>query len=314
VKLPAAIENLARRLMGWRAYVVGRHVLGRYEAAGGGLLAGGLTYSALFALLPLLLLVSGVLGLVVDDPERRRAIVEGIGESVPPIRGLVEASLDSIADGAVAFGVIGLIGFTWGVSRFYGALDEAFARIFVDAPRRGLIEQTIRGIVSVGLIVGAFMIAEGLSAVGTRVAEADRGLDATGNRVLFSVLSLILSTAAFVGAVAAVYRRIPVRYIPWRSLFPPAVVVGIILAALTQLFSFIAPRLIGSAAVYGTFVAVFAAMVWLSTGFQVLLIGAAWVRVRVGDEPSAADLDDVGPGSDALAAPAASAEAGGGRE
>jgi membrane protein len=314
VKLPAAIENLAKRLMGWRAYLVGRQVLNRYQDAGGGLLAGGLTYNALFAILPLLLLVSGVLGLVVDDPERRRVIVEGIGERVPPIRGLVEASLDSIADGAVGYGVIGLIGFAWGVSRFYGALDEAFARIFVDARRRGLIEQTIRGIVSVGLIVGAFMIAVGLSAVATFVAEADRGLDANWNDLLLGILTPLLSTAAFVGAVAAVYRRIPVRYIPWRSLFPPAVVVGVILAALTQLFSFIAPRLIGSAAVYGTFVAVFGAMVWLSTGFQVLLIGAAWVRERMGDEPPATAVDDLGSGSDALAAPAAAAEAGRGRE
>jgi uncharacterized BrkB/YihY/UPF0761 family membrane protein len=50
---------------------------------------------------------------------------------------------------------------------------------------------------------------------------------------------------------------------------------------LTQLFSLIAPRLIGVASVYGTFVAIFAAMIWLSTGFQILLLGAAWVADRV---------------------------------
>jgi uncharacterized BrkB/YihY/UPF0761 family membrane protein len=61
----------------------------------------------------------------------------------------------------------------------------------------------------------------------------------------------------------------------------PALVVGIALMLLTQLFSLIAPRLIGVASVYGTFVAIFAAMVWLSTGFQILLLGAAWVADRV---------------------------------
>jgi uncharacterized BrkB/YihY/UPF0761 family membrane protein len=77
---------------------------------------------------------------------------------------------------------------------------------------------------------------------------------------------------------------VPARHVPWRALLPPAIAVGILLAALTQLFSYIAPRLIGTAAVYGTFVAIFAAMVWLSTGFQLLLVGAAWVRERLGDD------------------------------
>ena len=314
MKLPTAIENLAKRLMGWRAYVVGRQVFGRFQAAGGGLLAGGLTYSALFAILPCLLLLSGIVGLIVDDPERRRTIVEGIGESLPPLRGLVEASIESMADGAVGFGTIGLIGFAWGVSRFYGSLDDAFARIFAEAPKRGLLATTIRGFLSVGLLVGVFIVALGLTGIASLQAEANAGRFGELNRIVWAVVTPLLTTAVFIGAVAVMYRFVPDRRIPWGALRPPAVVVGIVLAAITQLFSFIAPRLIGTAAIYGTFIAVFAAMVWLSTGFQVLLIGAAWVRERVGDEPSATTLDDLGSGSDALAAPAAATEAGRGRE
>jgi uncharacterized BrkB/YihY/UPF0761 family membrane protein len=58
-----------------------------------------------------------------------------------------------------------------------------------------------------------------------------------------------------------------------------------VLTLVTQTFSLIAPRLIGSAALYGTFVAIFAAMVWLSAGFQVMLLGAAWIRERLGPPP-----------------------------
>jgi uncharacterized BrkB/YihY/UPF0761 family membrane protein len=71
--------------------------------------------------------------------------------------------------------------------------------------------------------------------------------------------------------------------VPWRALAPPALVAGLILAALTQLFVFIAPRLVGALSVFGGFAAVFATLVWLSWAFQVLLLGAAWVRERIPD-------------------------------
>ena len=46
------------------------------------------------------------------------------------------------------------------------------------------------------------------------------------------------------------------------------------------LFAFLAPRLIGAAALLGTLATVFAALAWLALSFQALLLGAAWVRDR----------------------------------
>jgi membrane protein len=283
MRLPAGVQAFAVTLMGWRAVSAARDVLRRYSDAGGGLLAGGLTYGAIFALLPSLLLLSGVLGLIVDDPERRRAIVSGIGESLPPLRGLVEASLESMTTGAVGFGTIGLIGFGWGASRFYGSLDDAFARIFTDAPKRGLVARMVRGIVSVILFVSVFIVGLALTGIGSFLATETAGRLGADTRALWAIATPLLTTVVFVAAIAAIYRFVPARDVPWRSLLLPAVAVGVLLAVLTQVFSYIAPRLIGTAAIYGTFIAIFAAMVWLSTGFQILLIGAAWVRERIGD-------------------------------
>ena len=89
----------------------------------------------------------------------------------------------------------------------------------------------------------------------------------------------------FVGAAVLIYRLVPAVRVPWSAAALPALLTGIGLAALTQLFAYIAPRVIGAAAVYGTFVAIFAAMIWLATGFQILLLGAAWVSVRM-DRPA----------------------------
>jgi membrane protein len=283
VRLPAGIQSLAVRVMGWRAVLSARAVMLRYANAGGGLLAGGLTYSALFALLPCLLLLGGVLGFIVVDPERRAAIVAGIGDALPPLRGLIEASLESMKDGAVGFGTIGLIGFAWGASRFYGSLDDAIARIFTDAPKRGVVARTVRGIVSIGLLVTVFIIGLALTGIRSFLAEEAAGRFGAGTQFFWSVVTPLLTIAVFVAAIATIYRFVPARHVPWRSILLPALVIGGLLAAITQLFSYIAPRLIGTAAIYGTFIAIFAAMVWLSAAFQLLLIGAAWVRERLGD-------------------------------
>jgi uncharacterized BrkB/YihY/UPF0761 family membrane protein len=53
---------------------------------------------------------------------------------------------------------------------------------------------------------------------------------------------------------------------------------GIVL--LTQIFTFLVPRLVGVAALAGSLASAFIALAWLSFSYQGLLYGAAWVRVR----------------------------------
>ena len=278
----ARVRSVASRLLEWSPIATARRVMTVYDEAGGALLAGGLTYSALFALLPALLLLSGILGIVVTDPDRRRAIVEGIAASLPPLRDFLDTSLEALSNGAVGFGVLGLLGLSWGASRFYGSLDDAFARIFRDVAARGFVARTLRGFVSVILLVTTFLVTLALTGltsyligqVGERVAGADR---------VIQLIPPIAAALVFVIASIAIYRVVPARTPTWRALLPPAIVAGIAMAILTQVFSYIAPRLIGAAAVYGTFVAIFAAMIWLSFGFQLLLACAAWVKVRQPD-------------------------------
>jgi membrane protein len=281
VTLPPALRRLIDRVAGWLPVQTARTVLATFDQAGGGLLAGGLTYSALFALLPTLLLLTGILGLVVDDPERRRAILESLGDALPPLREFLEANLDALTDGATGFGILGLLGLAWGASRFYGSLDDALGRIFSSAPRRGLVSKTLRGLLSVVLLISVFVIALVLTGIASYLAAETAAALGTEARTFWGVVTPLLSAVVFVVTTSAVYRLLPARTVSWRALWWPAVVIGIVLAAITQLFSYVAPRLIGTAAVYGAFVAIFAAMIWLSALFQVLLIGAAWVRVRL---------------------------------
>ena len=133
-------------------------ILEAYDRAGGGLVAGGLAYAALVALLPGLLLVLSIFGLVVTDPAVQAQLVEAIGNAVPPLKTFAETALQQVSAGAIAGGLIALVGLLWASSRFYSALDYAMARIFVQAKNRNEIERTLRGLLLAALLV-AFPIA-----------------------------------------------------------------------------------------------------------------------------------------------------------
>lgn len=251
-------------------------VLDRYDRAGGGLLAGGLAFGALFAIVPAILLVFGVTGLIVTDDERRTALIRGIAAYVPPLRDLIATSLASMARSGIETSAIGLLGFVWGTSRFVVALDDAFGRIFREAPKRGLVGQTIRGLVAVALLVVAFIAALGLSSAASLVADSLQG-EITGSGPVWRIVSFAGSAVVSSVAVAILYATMPNRRLAWRAIIPPAAGVGVAIALLTQLFTYIAPRLIGASALLGGVAAVFVALAWLSLVFQAVLLGAAWL-------------------------------------
>jgi membrane protein len=258
-------------------------VFDAYGAAGGGLLAGGLAYSGLLGLLSACLLIVGLTGFVIRDPDRQAALVADLASRLPPLADILRTGFERVADGAVEFSVIGLLGVAWGVSRFYGFLDIAFARVFRGTPGRGVGARLVRGFVLVGVLIAAIL---GSVVLGTLTALMDTVLPGDVlpvARAAASVAFTLANLALYVVSVAAIYRWVPPIKISWRLLGRPALVVGLSLSVLSSLFVALQARLLGALELFSGFVVVLATMVWLSLGFQLLLLGAAWVRVRQAD-------------------------------
>src|SRR6185503_13580769 len=70
----------------------------------------------------------------------------------------------------------------------------------------------------------------------------------------------LLPVLATMGAVTLVYRAVPVPAPRWGAVILPGLTVGLALSLLARLFAFLAPRLIGAAALLGTLATVFAAL------------------------------------------------------
>ena len=284
-----------------------RTVLDAYGRAPGGLLANGLAFAALFAAFPVALVTLGVAGWLVDDPTIQAQLAQAIRTLVPPLSDLVDQALLTLSDGAAITSAVGLVGLVWTVSQFYGTLDVAFSRIFADRQERDVLRRTARGFVSVAGLVGvvvALIIGGSLAAAAEVLLPASSIALSGLGRVLGS---LPVVTAVGVLAVAIVYRVVPPRAPTAMAIWLPALIAGVAIVALSQLFLFVAPRLIGAALVTGSLATAFIALAWLSITFQILLVGAAWVRVR--DDGAQAQ-----PGSSGLTGAAAPAEPGRRRE
>jgi membrane protein len=182
--------------------------------------------------------------------------------------------------GAALTSILGVIGVIWTVSQLYGALDVAFARLYSNHPERDMVRRTARGLLVVAILVVAIVgfivvtaVASAYDAVAPERSPIPGGLSGI-------IGSLPFMTGLSVLAVLVVYRVLPPRAPAWRSAAVPAIIVGIALVVLSQIFVFLVPRLVGVAALAGSLASAFIALAWLSFGFQALLYGGAWVRVR----------------------------------
>ena len=240
-----------------------------------------------------------------DDVKLDGTYVAVFSDSLADVEDNVELIRRQVLiSGGIALVIAILAGYLVARAMFYGTLDIAFARVFTDRPERDILRRTARGFVSVAGLVGvivALIVGGSLAAAAEAFLPNSSPALAALGRVLASVPAV---TAIGVVVIAVVYRIVPPRNPSWSAIWLPAVVAGVGIVALSQLFLFVAPRLIGAALLAGSLATAFIALAWLSFTFQVLLLGAAWVRVR--------DDRAVAPESpSALAGAAAPAEPGG---
>jgi membrane protein len=268
-----AIERRVRRLPPVRGLM---SVIDAYNAAGGGLLASGLAFSALFAIVPALLLLVSVLVIWVDDPVGRQDVIDWVIEQVPPLESVAKGIVDNLANGARVGTILGLVGFLWGASGFYLALDGALNRFFPARRGRDPVMGRVRGFIAVALVVLAVLVAFAASTFASLVVGF---LHLTVDGFVPFVSPLVAVGVASVVCFAC-YRLVPVQPPAWRVTVRPAFIAGVAIGLLTSLFGALAPLLVAGFTGLGVIASVFVALVWLGWVFQFLLYGAAYARAR----------------------------------
>jgi len=264
-------------VLGVPRIAMAHRVWNRYGASSGPLLARGLAFTALFTLVPALLLIASIAGLVVGDPETRARIAAFLAAQFPPLADLLSAALDTALAHAGAFSLIGAAILAWSASGLVRDLDGAFGILFREAENGRTLLRTVGEVLVVAIAVVGLGLIVVLAMVPGQLSE------------LLGLARLRLTAVLPLAAVFALAFRFLPRSRPcWRDAIVPAAWVGLGASVLTGAFALAGPVLFGSADLYGTFAAIFLGLVWLSYVIQLFLLGAAWVAVRADDRSARA--------------------------
>ena len=265
------VGRVSRLVVGNRVVRAGSAVVTAANTAGAPLFAAALAFNTMFATVPLLLLFSGVLGWLIDDPIARARLLADLVDRVPPLADVLADSLEGVVRTRGTLSLIGLVGLVWGASNLYGGIDEVMRRLMPGGRTRGFVERRVRGILAivilVMLVLGAISLSSVWAVFGVTIAE----LNVLGPALTVGVMFLL---------VLVVYLFVPTEPPSLRAALPPAVAAGAAIGLLTLLFTVLAPLLIGGLAGFGVIATIFGAFVWLNYCYQMLLYGAAWARIR----------------------------------
>jgi YihY family inner membrane protein len=275
-RLQARAAAVERRVRAVPQVQMLQTILDTYNAAGGGLVAGGLAFGALFAIVPGLLLVVSLLVIGVDDPATRERVIDWLVRQVPPLEEVAREIVTGLADGARVGTVVGLVAFIWGASGFFRAFEAAMDRVLPGPAPRDPIMSHVRSLIAVALVVVAVMTAFLFSSVASVLWTV------FGPRIdpVVPLISPLIVVGVACVVCFAVYRLVPSAPPSWRAALVPALAAGIAIGVLTALFTVLAPLLVGGLLGLGVIASVFIALVWFNWVFQILLYGGAYARLR----------------------------------
>lgn len=238
-------------------------------------LAAMLAYNALFSLMPVLMALGLLVGAFVRSPALREDISQLVTDELPPA--LSEPVVDWIEGAYGSFetlGIITIVTLLYGGSRFYSALDRAFAVVY-RSERRGYLQRKLFAgfIVPILLCVLIASTIIAATATGFLATSLGRYIDVDPNVQEFLSVYLVAFLLGFTMNLIA-YAAIPLDGSGWRGSIPGAATAGLLFVFLAQLYPLYI-TLTGGFSLHGAaFGLILLFMFWLYLAAQIIIIGA----------------------------------------
>lgn len=237
------------------------------------ILAAGVAFYLMLALVPTLAAAVSLYGLVADPSQVAEQVNEFSAALPRDAEQLLEEQLESITAGSttglgVRF-VIALVLALWSASKGAKAMIEATNVAFDEDETRGFLRLRL---LALAFTVGGIVVMVGglaMIAVFPRIG----GDEGSTGRLVATIVRWPLLAVAMMVALAALYRFAPDRADPrWRWVSPGAAVSTLLWLAGSGLFALYADRFGNFNKTYGSLGAVVVLMLWLFlTGFIVIL-------------------------------------------
>ncbi|MFJ2552567.1 YihY/virulence factor BrkB family protein [Microbacterium sp. NPDC087591] len=261
----------------WR--FVARSVIRKFGADGAGDIAAGLTFHAVLALIPAIMVVVSVVSLLGKESETVTLVLE-VSRAVasPEVAKGLASVVDMLAESSIA-GLALLTGLAltiWAGARYIAVLGRGMNRVYdVEEGRRGWALKLMQLAVSVLLFVAVLAVAA-LLALSEPVARAIGDALSLGDSVLIAwqILRWPLLAAIVIAAVAFLYDRAPnVRHVKFRWVSLGAGIAILVLIVASALFSLYVSNIVDYDRVYGPLAGAIIFLLWMWIANLALMLG-----------------------------------------
>ena len=236
--------------------------------------AKALTYSLIFAIVPILAMIFGVAkGFGVADVIEKQLNASFLGETnmVPTIMAMVDRYLETAQDGL--FIGIGLLILLWAVYSFFQSVETAFNQIWNVQKSRSILRQATTYIAILVLIPVLIVCSAGINIfVHTTVASIGHiealheFFHTSGAKLLQFVMCWLLFTLMYIA--------IPNTKVRFKSALIPGILMGTLFQLLQMLSVYLIAMLSRTSIVYGAFATIPILMTWLQYTSLLILMGA----------------------------------------
>ena len=254
----------------WMQFII--FVIKRFEGDRCRDQAGSLTYTTLFAVVPMLtvflVIVSSIKAL---EPARQQLQSWIYSNLLPKTNMAFDNVLSSFTEKSSNLTIIGVLFLFVTTVMMISSIEEAFNRIWRVTKSRGGIVGFMRywTIISLGpIILGtAFAISSTLASLNLLSNTVG------GYQLNFELLLWFISFGLTCLGFSLLYWTIPNRQVPMKSAFIAGVFSGTVFELLKNLFGFIMSNFTSYELVYGAFAALPIFLLWIYTSWIVVLLG-----------------------------------------
>ncbi|HEU5005301.1 MAG TPA: YihY/virulence factor BrkB family protein [Candidatus Saccharimonadales bacterium] len=267
-----------------------KRLLKRYSEDGVANHAAALSYYTVFALGPLLFIILGIVGLIVNNSAARQHLLGQLNDLIG--RGatnLLSGALSSQGLGSktgIAFW-IGGVGLVLGAIGIFGQLQRALndiLRIQVgpSVGRKKLVRQKVVSLGLVGVICFLLIVSLIASVIISAVASHLSRSQAAG--FLFHLLDGFGSIIILGFLLMLLYRTLPAVKIAWGLLFKASLMVAVFFVIGKYVLGLIIGRN-GTISAFGAAGSLIALLLWIFYSGQILYLGAAGLGVYLENHP-----------------------------
>lgn len=239
-------------------------------------LSGMVAYNLLLSVFPLALLALFIASQVLKSHELEQSIFRDLQRLFPTTaKGSITAALDRVRTSATGLGVFAVITSVWFGSSFWGALDTAFCRIY-HVKCRSWVEQKRFALLMLAVVLLLIAATVAVPAAQSILVKGASGLPFGLAHVRGFVFAISLGASLLVlfAILCLIYWTVPNRLVPWRAIWPGAVLATMAIAIIDYAFPLYLSQISTIARLGTTLIFIVIVLLWFYA-LAIIILGGA---------------------------------------